>query len=119
MGADILQQLPLISGSRVAHSAPHDSGRPGAARGFRAAGAIPSDRMRLLHFENAFGDVYASEYCLDAMLSLMLLVIRSARLDADRLARLTEMPDNACPAADCLAARMQGGPQERRLECLP
>jgi hypothetical protein len=116
MGADILQKFPGISGSHAAHSAPRDSDHAGLVRGLRAGGAIPSDRMRLLHFENAFGDVYASEYCLDAMLSLVLLVMRSSRLDADRLARLTERPDAACPAEDCLAAHMRGRP-DRRLEC--
>jgi hypothetical protein len=45
--------------------------------------------MRLLHFENAFGVANNSEYCLDAMLSLVLLMARNARPDADRLARLT------------------------------
>ena len=117
MGADILQQLPVIRGSHAAYSAAYGNDRPVSACGFRTGGAIPSDRMRLLHFENTFGDVYASEYCLDAMLSLVLLVMRSTRLDADRLKRLTGMPDAACSADDGLPARVPDRP-EHRLECL-
>ena len=117
MGADILQQFPVIRGLHTAYSAPLGNDCPGSARGLRARGVIPSDRMRLLHFENAFGDVYASEYCLDAMLSLVLLVMRSTRLDADRLERLTAVSDAACPADDGFLARVSDRP-ERRLECL-
>ena len=53
-------------------------------------GILPNARirMRLLHFENAFGAAYNSEYCLDAMLSLVLLMARNARPNADRLTRL-------------------------------
>jgi hypothetical protein len=59
--------------------------------------------MRLLHFENAFGDAYASEYCLDAMLSLVLLMSRHSKPDADRLERLTGTANTASPAAKGLA----------------
>ena len=55
--------------------------------------------MRLLHFENTFGDTYASEYSLDAMLSLVLLMTRSSRPDADRLTRLTATASAPLPAA--------------------
>ena len=71
-------------------------------------GAIPSARMRLLHFENTFGDVYASEYCLDAMLSLVLIVARSARADVDRLERLTGMAGLARPAEAYTSASAAG-----------
>ena len=71
-------------------------------------GAIPSARMRLLHFENTFGDVYASEYCLDAMTSLVLLVARSARSDADRLERLTGMAGATRPAEEYTRASAVG-----------
>ena len=119
MGADILQQFPVLSGSHEVHSIPHGGKHPGSVGGLRAEGAIPSERMRLLHFENTFGDVYASEYCLDAMISLVLLVMRSAKLDAARLARLTARPDAACPDNGLLSARTHSGRPERRLECLP
>ena len=70
--------------------------------------AIPNARMRLLHFENTFGDVYTSEYCLDAMLSLVLIVARSARSDADRLERLIGMTGVARPAEEYQSASVAG-----------
>ena len=89
MGAGILSQVPVISESHAKLSAPHGNDNPGLAGSAHARGAIPSIRMRLLHLENSCGEVYSSEYCLDAMLSLVVLITRSAKADADRLARLT------------------------------
>lgn len=67
------------------------------------AGATRSDaRMRFLHFENTFGATHASEYCMDAMLSLVLFMVRNARPDAARLARLTGAAGAAYPGTgDC------------------
>jgi len=89
MGVGILSQVPVISGSQAKLSAPHGNGNPSLAGSAHARGAIPSIRMRLLHLENSFGEAHSSGYCLDAMLSLVVLITRSARADADRLARLT------------------------------
>jgi len=89
MGASILTQVPISSESQEKNSAPDSSDNAGPACQARAKSTIPSIRMRLLHFENTFGETYHSEYCLDAMLNLVLLMTRSSKPDADRLARLT------------------------------
>jgi len=90
MGIGILSEVQSqsIGGIYGRHFATHGNGHTGLVHGARAGGMIPKARMRLLHFENTFGKTYDSEYCLDAMLSLVLIMARSARPDADRLARL-------------------------------
>jgi len=98
MGTVILSEDHSIGGSHERDSAAHGNGDTGLVRGMRAEGANLKSRMRLLHFENAFGQAHASEYCLDAMLSLVLLMVRNARPDADRLARLTGAASAAYPA---------------------
>jgi len=81
MGNGVLSEFPHGNGTYARH---HDKGRVET----RLRGAIPNARMRLLHFENIFGDTYASDYCLAAMSSLVLIMARSANPDADRLDRL-------------------------------
>ena len=99
MGTGTLPEFPhTLGGSSAKQSAPHGNGHVGLTPGTRTRGAIPGNRMRLLHYENAFGDVYASEYCLDAMISLTLFMAKSARPDTDRLARLTGAAAAAPPA---------------------
>jgi len=88
MGNGALQEFPHSSGSYARH---HGKGRVET----RLSGAIPNARMRLLHFENIFGDTYASDYCLAAMSSLVLIMARSAGPDADRLDRLAGTADAA------------------------
>ena len=95
MGVDITRQFAGANEPHTGRVVSHSGGRAGYIPTVRAGCAIPNVRMRLLHFENAFGDAYASEYCLDAMLSLVLIVARSARPDADRLERLTGTADAA------------------------
>jgi hypothetical protein len=98
MGIGILQEFPLIDGSHARHAVPHSNGHAGLSRETRARGALPNPRMRLLHFENTFGDVRVSEYCLDAMVSLVLLMTRNTKADAAKLARLTETASAMHPA---------------------
>jgi len=111
MGAGILSQAPVINGSQAKYSALHGNDKAGLVGSARARGAIPHKRMRLLHFENTFGEAHTSEYCLDAMLSLVLLITRSARPDADRLARLSGAINDPCPAKDCPAPDHAAGRQ--------
>ena len=101
MGVGILTQTPIADKAQEKYSAPHGIAPAGQAR---PRSAIPNIRMRLLHFENTFGETYDSEYCLDAMLSLVLLMTRSSRPDADRLARLTGTQSAAASAERTLYA---------------
>jgi hypothetical protein len=98
MDTDALPGFHVIDGSYAEDSAPYDNNHAALVSVRRARGAM-SVRMQLLHFENIFGDVRVSEYCSDAMLSLVLLMARGAKHDADRLARLTGATDAAYPAA--------------------
>ena len=100
MATGILSEFALISGLHAKHPAPHGNDPADLGHATLAGGAIPRIRMQLLHFENAFGDVCTSEYCLDAMLSLVLLMMRSSRHDAARVERLTEAANAPYPA-DC------------------
>ena len=105
MSTGILSEFPVIDGSYAGHSAQHSKEHADFSRKTRASGVIPNTRntrMQLLHFENAFGDVRVSEYCMDAMLSLVLLMGRNSRADADRLARLTGTANTAYPPEDSL-----------------
>jgi hypothetical protein len=103
MGAGILSQVPVINESHAKHFTLQDNNNAGLVGSARARGVIPHIRMCLLHFENTFGESHSSEYCLDAMLSLVLLIARSAKPDTDRLARLTGAMRDPCPAKDGLA----------------
>ena len=90
MGTGILPEFPNTDRAHTSHSAPHGNKQAGLVRdGIKAQAAAPRGRMRILHFENTFGEVQSSEYCLDAMLSLVLLMARNSKPDANRLARLT------------------------------
>ena len=104
MGVGILSHVPVISESHAKHSAPHGKNNAGLAGSAYARGTIPHIRMRLLHYENTFGEAHTSEYCLDAMLNLVLCITRSAKPDADRLARLTGATNAPCPTKDSLAS---------------
>ena len=86
MGNGTLPECPHSSGT---HARNHGGGHGNT----RLRGVIPNARMRLLHFENIFGDTYASDYCLDSMSSLVLIMARSARPDTGRLERLAGMAD--------------------------
>jgi len=90
MGTGILSEFPDTSGSYATYPALHGDDPVQPVHAPHAGGGIPKIRMRILHFENTFGDVCTSEYCLDAMLSLVLLMTRSTRHNAARLERLTE-----------------------------
>ena len=109
MSTGILPEFSVIGGSYAGHSAQPSKEHTDFSRKTRASGVIPNARMQLLHFENAFGDVSASEYCLDAMLSLVLLMGRNSRPDADRLARLTGTANIACPPRDNLTPDAEAG----------
>ena len=98
MAGGVPPELRTIGGPYGRHSVTLDGKDPGFVHAKRVAGALPNARMRLLHFENAFGAAYASEYCQDAMLSFVLLMARNARLNADRLARLTGATSAEHPA---------------------
>ena len=111
MGAGILSQAPVNKRARAKYSASRGNGNVCLAGSACARGAIPSIRMRLLHLENAFGEVCTSEYCLDAMSSLVLLITRSARLDADRVARLTGGIHDSGPAQEGLVPEPAAGCQ--------
>jgi len=98
MGTGPQPGFPHMSELYARHSAPHGNGHAGLTSGRRTGSVMRKRmRMRLLHFENAFGDAYASEYCLDAMISLVLTMARSARSDADRLERLAGTAAEAAP----------------------
>ena len=100
MGIGILSEVQNIGGpcGRDSAAQGNDPTRTDRFHGMRAQGSAAQARMRLLHFENAFGEAHASEYCLDAMLSLVVLMVRNARPDADKLARLTGAASAAYPA---------------------
>ena len=104
------QQLALAAESFAAYLAPHGNDHAGLAQEVRSGGTIPSKRMRLLHFENTFGDVYTSEYCHESMLSLVLLMTKNAKPDTDRLERLTATADAAPSAKEypCASAQSAG-----------
>ena len=89
MGVGILPEIQSSCEDYEGHSVTHGNEHSGLVYEMRAESTGPKVRLRLLHFENTFGVVHASEYCQDAMLSLVLLMVRNARPDADRLARLT------------------------------
>jgi len=102
MGVSILPEVQKSDGSYKEHFAAHGGRRTDFVHGGRAGGATSNARMRLLHFENTFGSTHVSEYCLDAMLNLVLIMARNARPNAERLARLTGTASAAYPAgADC------------------
>jgi hypothetical protein len=103
-----LPVFPHSGGTYGSRVVTHDDRQAGFTHTARPGCTIPSARMRLLHFENTFGDVYASEYCLDAMISLVLIVARSARSDAGRLERLIGMAGLARPAEEYTSASAAG-----------
>ena len=90
MGTGILSELTDICGVYTGHSASQGNSCTGFTRQTGTRDAGPNARIRILHFENAFGNVHTAEYCLDSMINLVLIMVRSARPDADKLARLTE-----------------------------
>jgi len=102
MGTGILQDFALIGESYTGHCAPCDKNHTAFTHKKSAKVAIASARMRLLHFENTFGEAHASEYCLAAMLCHVLIMVRSSRPDVNKLARLIGTADAAYPAKDKL-----------------
>ena len=82
MGTGILAQVPVITQSHSKYSASHGNNMACLIGRERTMVAIPNARMRLLHFENTFGEAHASEYCLDAMLSFVQIMTRSSKPDA-------------------------------------
>ena len=102
MGTGIPQKFSPIRRSYTGHDALHGNDRTDLEHEPPAKVAVSNARMRLLHFENAFGEAHASEYCLAAMLCLVLIMVRNSRPDATRLARLIATADAACPAKDKL-----------------
>ena len=97
-----MPEFPVSVGSYARPSAQQDNDHTDLVRGKRTEGTM-SARMRFLHFENTFGEAHASEYCLDAMLSLVLLMMRNSKLDADRMARLAGLESAAHLGEDGLA----------------
>jgi len=65
-----------------------DKTMPVFGRGLARAHKMANARFRILHYENAFGDTYTSEYCLDGMSSLVLTIVRNSKFDEARLARI-------------------------------
>jgi hypothetical protein len=89
MDTSIVPDFPAIDTVAEWHCAPQDDTHLKHNGKIHARSGIPKSRMRLLHFVNVFGGYDGSEYCRDAMLSLVLLMAKSSNPDADRLARLT------------------------------
>ena len=97
MVASTLAQAPVSKRSRAEKTTSHGNGSVGLPGSAHARGTIPSIRMRLLHLENALGAADRSEYSLDAMVSLVLLIARSASLKMDRMARHISGIHVPCP----------------------
>jgi hypothetical protein len=97
MDTCIPPELSRIGGLNPGPYALHGNGIADYVLETPVCGATRNARMRLLHFENAFGDAYSSEYCMAAMLNQVLIMTRNLRSATDRLARLTGTADAACP----------------------
>ena len=112
MDVGSISQAPDLNEMHAEHSTPHGNENAGLA-----GDAAPSVRMRLLHVENSFGELRVSEYCLEAMLSLVLFVARSARPDQDELERPASEAGAACPANDALFPDSAAGYQAATDRC--
>jgi len=86
----VIAAAPVIDAAYAKYSSPHGNKHAEPVYGLRHKGVTPSARMRFLHFENTFGEAHTSEYCLDAMVSLVLIMTRNTRPNAARITRLTK-----------------------------
>ena len=117
MAASTLAQAPVSKRSCAKKPTSHGNGSVGLPGSAHARGTIPSIRMRLLHLENALGAADRSEYSLDAMVSLVLLIARSAGLKADRVARLISGKHDPCPTLEGFVPAPAVGRQAASVQC--